>query len=227
MCVSVTCQCQDIFCRVLSTRVRAVRAETSWERGGWGGWAGRRGETDASSKRRGFRHPKLEAARAARPPPPARAAPWSRGDISKLKRRDCARKVRGVRGRRVSCAGPVSPAILSTYFYRTAGKRVKANRIDRSGRRACTISEPSYCWGALASGPDLSTADPAGTPSVHAAAHTVLTATPPMSRSCERRPARCAMLHAYQDTASKIALRANHSTSRHCPLPVRGGFTTS
>jgi hypothetical protein len=35
---------------------------------------------------------------------------------------------------------------------------------------------------------------PAGTPSVHAAAHTALTATPPMSRSCERRPARCAML---------------------------------
>ena len=35
---------------------------------------------------------------------------------------------------------------------------------------------------------------PAGTPSAHAAAHTVLTATPPMSRSCERRPARCAML---------------------------------
>jgi len=48
----------------------------------------------------------------------------------------------------------------------------------------------------------------AGTPSVHAAAHTVLTATPHMSRSCERRPARCAMLHAYQDTASKIRQRS-------------------
>ena len=39
--------------------------------------------------------------------------------------------------------------------------------------------------------------------------------------------ARPPMRDAYPDTASKITLRANHSTSRHCPFPVRWGFTTS
>ena len=77
MCVSVTCQCQDTFCRVLSTRVRAVRAETSGERGGWGGWAGRgrrltRARSDAGS------------AEAARSTAPAASAPAvvARGDQS-------------------------------------------------------------------------------------------------------------------------------------------------
>ena len=128
---------------MLSTRVRAVRAETSWERGGWGGWAGR-GETDASSKRRGFRHPKLHAQHGPRRPRApavvARGTYQSSNDVIVPE---------GPAGRGTSAClvrGSVSPAILSTYFYRTAGKRVKANRIDRSGRRAghIAISEPSY-----------------------------------------------------------------------------------
>jgi len=91
-------------------------------------------------------------------------------------------------------AGPVHSSMLRVLHFRP----------DRR-------TEFAVCLHALASRgacPQQIRGFPAGTPSVHAAAHTVLTATPPMSRSCERRPARCAMLHAYQDTASKIRQRS-------------------
>jgi hypothetical protein len=151
--------------------VRAVRAETSGERGGWGGWAGRgrrltRARSDAGS------------AEAARSTAPAACAGRGRAGRSKLKRMSNPRSMSRAVG---------TPRQLSTYAARRCritprvkSKKLKVKVRDHGAGRVGDVLRTIFAYFIRRPRPSLHgwcpqqiRGFPAGTPSVHAAAPTL------------------------------------------------------